>query len=198
MALLTLTRGLPRKYLDADAGFDLPAQLRVFLNELEFDRLLYEQMSNRSLSDSEEYLTPLEPDLVGEFFVEDYMVRHARKRRRLVDLAWTLEPAGAAVFAGMVEADYGTSETDPLRYLPSTLLAKSEVARLAAKALAVITIFYETRLLWDKYRSTAPPWLDQISRPDKSSTVVKLTEEFRSIRDERRMTFVGGGLDAGI
>ena len=82
-----------------------------------YNRQLLHYILGRESPDEEEFAT-LEPDLIGECFVlaalqeappatdDQEKEFHDRRRKCLLDLAWTIDPEGAATFARLAAQDY--------------------------------------------------------------------------------------------
>lgn len=143
LCLATITRGFDRERLDELSrkrfkGFRFPA-------DDELDEELYRRMSDQADTDT---LAPLEPDLLGGFFVEKtfgFCARDdqtsgglSRARQDLIDEAWRIDPVGSGLFATLAELDHGSADSDPTRYLPSPAILSpgAELTRHAARKAA--------------------------------------------------------------
>ncbi len=188
LALATITRGFLRSRLDPDAfgpSLYLP-------REREFDEALYGCMSDRVITEDDDFLSALEPDLLGELFVENLISRSRRVHHGLIDLAWRIDPLGSGFFAGLAEIDYGTVDTDPLRFLPATSQVTAEIAPTVTQALRGISRVFTHRVL-KAYPDTRPPW--NYSEIDELETKKSLREQFN--QSQQTQPFEGPGHEEG-
>jgi len=123
LALATISGGLPLGTLHAfgdDTLFPLPTS---------YDADRYLAMSGRPAI---EYLAPLEPDIIGEFFVLEHLrPRHALDIERVDQIrsaAWRASPLGTSVFALRAANDFGLHPTLPYLLAPAE---ENETQRLA-------------------------------------------------------------------
>lgn len=175
LALATITRGFLRSRLDP-ASFGSSLYLP---GELEFDKALYARMSDRVVTDDDDFLSPLEPDLIGELFVENLINRNRRVGRALIDLAWSIDPIGSGFFAGLAEIDYGTADCDLLRFLPTASQVTAEVAPTVAHTLRYVSRMFVPRII-KANPDTGPPWT--IQDIDELETKKSLREQFNQSR----------------
>lgn len=112
---------------------------RKMLGFTGYPRLLKESIW-RDMTDREQgegIFSPLRPDLLGEIFVEQVLANFTG-RQQLIDLAWEIDPKGAAYFAASSELSNGSFYADPVRNLPSTAHS-IEIARYVAQSLRLIS-----------------------------------------------------------
>ena len=175
LALATMTRGLSLDWIDREN----PSRFarRHLPQGRDFDDNLYEMMCDEHIA--QDSLSQMSPDLLGEFFVDRHLNSHPSIREDLVHEAWAADPAGAAFFASLVEADYGTAETDPVRYLPALDRVDHQIAAHVIAALRSIAIFYEDKL-YVKFPDSAPPW--EMPPIEKETFVGPLSESLQQSR----------------
>jgi hypothetical protein len=175
LALATITRGFLRSSLEP-AAFGPSLYLA---SEREFDEALYARMSDRITTRDDDFLGPLEPDLIGELFVENLIARNRRVHRALIDLAWRIDPIGSGFFAGLAEIDYGTADTDPMRFLPAASQVTAEIAPIVTQTLRNISRAFTLRIV-KANPDTRPPWT--IPDIDELETKKSLREQFNQSR----------------
>jgi hypothetical protein len=175
LALATITRGFSRSRLEP-AAFGPSLYLP---GDREFDKALYARMSDQVITADADFLSPLEPDLIGELFVLNLIKDNKRVQRALIDLAWKLDPVGSSFFAGMAEVDYGTADTPPLRLLPAPSQVTAEMAPSVTHALRAVSRALSYRTI-DAHPETHPPW----TFPDFDELETKkfLREQFNQSR----------------
>ena len=174
LALATMTRGLPWDWIHRQK----PSRFarRQLPQESSFDADLYETMCDEHIV--QDLLSPMSPDLLGEFFVDQHLNSHPAIREDMVHEAWAADPTGAAFFASLVEADYGTADTDPVRYLPALERLDQDISVPVIAALRSIAVFYEEKL-FGKFPDTEPWKLPPV---DKGSFVAPLLESLQQSR----------------
>lgn len=177
LALATITRGFLRSSLEPSAfgpSLYLPG-------EREFDEALYARMSDRVVTEDDDFLSPLEPDLIGELFVENLIHSNRRVGRALLDLAWRIDPIGSGFFAGLAEIDYGTADSDPLRLLPTASQVTAQLAPTVAHTLRQVSRIFLTRIVKANPNS-GPPWT--MADIDELETKKSLREQFNQSRQD--------------
>lgn len=168
LVLTTIARGLEmrtlRRFEAESCEVELPGRRT-------FNARLYERMSGSPSSDGT--LAALQPDLVGELYVEEVLAQRPRVARDIVALAWSLDATGSALFAALCELDYGTSNGNPVRYLPACERVGDDIKLRVAETLTWLSRVCAYRLIED-YPNTAPPWevppLDSTAERDSVRT----------------------------
>lgn len=156
LTLATITRGFSMGKLKS---FGDSVRELGLLSMDEVDPAISARMRDRMLTQRDDFVAPLEPDLIGELYVEIEVAKLSfETRRALVDLAWQIDPAGSGFFASLAEFDYGTVETDVLRFMPSPeVISNEHIAASAAHALRLISRRFTYRVL-AAHPETRPPW----------------------------------------
>jgi hypothetical protein len=170
LALATMTRGLDLAWIGCENPSRFARRHLPLIRDFNYN--LYEVMCDKHIA--HDSLFPMSPDLLGEFFVDRHLNSYPSIREDLVHEAWAADPAGTAFFATLVEADYGTEETDPIRYLPALERVDRQIAAHVTAALRSIAVFYEDKL-YIKLPDSALPGRSTV---DKNQFVDELRNRF--------------------
>lgn len=187
LALATMTRGATLKRvwgaLDDSSAHLLPGPG-------EFDYDLYAYISDHEVEFREggDWLSPLEPDLLGECFVDLILSERRSDESPLKELAWRLDAPGMAEFAVLFEFDFGLPQSDPLRFLPDAPPRAERERLTVSKALIGLSYTRVWRLFEsEKWSNPSPGAKSPFSNPGSRN---ELSKAFRTAGDE-------GGGDAG-
>jgi hypothetical protein len=111
---------------------------------------LYSLISDNGIEDhgDDYWLRPLEPDLLGEGFI-DFIFSHVKEKfrervyeRDLVALAWKLDCMGMSIFSRLFNLDLESKRFAPLRFLPKKLPDDPADLEYISKAASLFAITF--------------------------------------------------------
>lgn len=181
LALVTMTRGLSLRRVWSLAGDTDPDLLP---RRAEFDSNFYSIISDHNIEfrEGEHWLSPLEPDVFGEGFVEMFFSKDRENQslfeEDLKELAWRLKPSGIAEFAVLFEFDFGSVQGNPLRFLP-TVPPREGLERIAVSQALVGVSYTRIIRLFESEK-----WSDPAPKPGRLAEHAKgvMREGFRSLQ----------------
>lgn len=180
LALATMTRGLSLQRVWSLASKIDPELLP---RRGEFNSNFYAVISDHDVEprEGDGWLRPLEPDILGEGFVELLFEDQWSFEEDIKELAWHIDPAGMAQFVALFEFDFGNVRSNPLRFLPKATPDERRERLAVSRTLVSLSYIRVRRLLEsERWSNPSPESSPPLGEKDRIEVGEALSRAFKT------------------